>query len=89
MSFADEVKKEAAAQKELKAQGKPIPPELKKYARRSGVVVCIVAGIGSALILGIGMSTGTYYVGFILFFAVLAVMGIIQAITGRSLLQKK
>lgn len=86
MAFRDKVKQEALQQKALRRQGKPIPPELKKYARLSGLFACLIAGIGSLAIFGIGVMTGTYYIAFILLFAVLALFGLIQLVSGYYLL---
>lgn len=88
MSFRDSVINEANKQKELRQQGKAIPAEYKKYARISGLVAFLVAGVGSIVILVIGFMNDTYYIAFILLFATLSVMGLVQLITGRNILRR-
>jgi hypothetical protein len=46
----------------------------------------LVAGVGSGIILVIGVLSGTYYIAFILLFAVLALFGLIQLVSGHYLL---
>lgn len=89
MAFRDNVKAEAAKQKEFKTAGKHIPAEFKIYARKSGLAMFLISGIGALFILGVGMMSGTYYVFFILLFAVLSVMGLLQVITGKHLISGK
>lgn len=88
MTFKQHVQEEAKKQKELRALGQPIPSEYKKYARLSGLFAWLISGVGSLVILGIGFSSGSYYVAFILLFAVLSVGGLIQLITGKHLLSR-
>lgn len=84
--FRDKVKAEATAQRDLKANGKPIPAELKRYARFSGVILIIGPGLGLILLYGVARSTSTIAVGAGLFFAFFVLVGVAQVITGRYFL---
>lgn len=88
-SFRDRVIAEALKQKELRAAGQRIPPEFKWYSRISGLVTFLVCTLGTALVLKIGLGSGSYYVFAILFFAALALGGLIQAVTGQHLLTRR
>lgn len=87
--FRDKVKTEAKAQKELKASGKPIPPELKKYARLSGVIMILGSGAGLGLLIVLAKVSGFSSVGISLFFGFFMLLGVAQVITGRHFLAKR
>ncbi|MBU4315474.1 hypothetical protein KJ673_03685 [Patescibacteria group bacterium] len=86
MTFREKVTIEARKQKELRAQGKVIPKEYKKYARIGGLGIFLACGIGDLIILLICWYADTYYIFFILLFAVLSLFGLVQLITGRQFL---
>ncbi|HAL50435.1 MAG: hypothetical protein UU40_C0003G0009 [Candidatus Uhrbacteria bacterium GW2011_GWD2_41_121] len=86
MTFRENVIIEARKQKELRAQGKSIPNEYKKYARISGLGIFLACGIGDLIIILICWYTGTYYIFFILLFAVLSMIGLVQFLIGRQFL---
>lgn len=88
MSFRDEVAREAREQRLLREAGKPIPPELRRYARRSAAAVTVgsVAALGFSLFLT--ARTGRLYVFADLFAATLAGIGLVQLATGRHFLNR-
>lgn len=89
MAFRDDVRAEAKKQKELLSAGKAIPAEYKKFARKSGLGIFLVGGVGALAIVGVGTASGTYYVAFILLFAVLSGAGLLQVITGKHIISGK
>lgn len=87
--FRERVAEENRAQRALRAAGKPIPPELKKYARLSGLWLFLVPLIGIGLFSLILKSTGLVSVTFTLLFFVLSAIGLFELITGRHVISKK
>lgn len=88
MSFRDEVTKEAREQRTRREAGQPIPPELRRYARLSGLATVGVSAAGLGLVLAIGHRTGRLFVFADLFLATLTVIGLVQLITGRHFLNR-
>lgn len=86
--FRDKVKAEAKAQKELRAAGQPIPKQLKKYARLSGLVMMIAPTFGLFVLYVIARSSGTTSVGVTLFFSLFILVGLAQLISGRHFLAR-
>lgn len=88
MSFRDEVTKEARDQRLRREAGQPIPPELRRYARLSGLATVAVSGAGLGLVLAIGQRVGRVFLFADLFLAALTVIGLAQLITGRHFLNR-
>lgn len=89
MAFPDNIRTEAAKQKEFTNAGNPIPAEYKTFARKAGVIIFLIGGLGALAISVVGMISGTYYIVFILLFAVLSVSGLLQIITGKHIISGK
>ena len=87
--FRELVAQEHRAQLALRAQGTPIPRELKKYARQSGGVLFLLPLLGSMLFWFLFRSTGYVSVTFSLLFVVLSLVGLFQLITGRHVMTRK
>lgn len=86
MSFRDSVADEARTQDALRAQKRPIPAHLRRYARLAGLGVMLTCTVGSILIAVLGYFFGALYWFAILFLLVLAGMGLLQFVTGRHLM---
>ncbi len=86
MAFRHNVEKEARLHLKLKSEGKPIPPEHRIYARKSGLIVTLVGAAGFLAIWAIYAWSARIYVGMFLFTAVIAIMGLLQLITGKHLI---
>lgn len=83
--FAQEIKREAAEQRALQAAGEVIPASMRVYARKAGLAMGVVSGSGSGVIAALGYVSGKLYILPIALFAVFAVIGVAQLITGRHL----
>lgn len=88
MSFRDEVTKEAREQRLLREAGRPIPPELRRYARLSALAVIVVSTAVLAFSLYLGSRSGRVYVFADLFAVALAGIGLVQLISGRHFLNR-
>jgi len=86
MAFRHNVEKEARLHLKLKSEGKPIPPEHRIYARKSGLIVTLIGVAGFLSIWLIGALSDRIYIGMFLFTAVVALMGFLQLITGRHII---
>lgn len=86
LKFRDHVRQEAQEQRRLRAANQPIPANLKKYARLSGLVLLIAPGIGEILFFLLLSDTGYVSVTFSLLFLVLMVIGLAQIISGRHII---
>lgn len=87
--FRDKVIAEAIAQRELRKAGKAIPADLRRYARLAGLLTAALTGGGATVILLLGYHYGTLYWGALLFMAVLAMMGLVQAVMGLHLISRR
>lgn len=85
LRFAQEIKREAAEQRALRAAGEAIPASTRVYARKAGLAMGLVSGMGSGVIAALGYVSGKLYVVPVALFAVFAVIGVAQLITGRHL----
>ena len=85
LRFAQEIKREAAEQRALRAAGEVIPASTRVYARKAGLAMGAVSGLGCGVIVALSYVTGHFYVLPVLLFSVFAVIGIGQLITGRHL----
>lgn len=86
MRFKDDIRREAREQRRLRAAGEPIPPQLRRYARRAGCGVALICGTGAATVVLLGWLYGPLFWVAALFLAVLAVLGGLQVLTGRHLI---
>lgn len=89
MAFRDSVIAEDRRQKELLEAGKPIPTELKRYARKGGLIMIALGAAGSLLIWSMAGWSGLIGVGGLLFTTFIALAGVAQLVTGRHLLRGK
>lgn len=85
----DKIIAEAIAQREQLQAGSKIPAELRKYARIAGLSTFGLCAGGAVLVFALGWHYGKVYYMAVLFLAVLAVMGLLQAIVGRHILTKR
>ena len=88
MTYRDRVIEEDRRQKALLAAGKPIPPELKKYARQGGLAMLLLGTAGAIFVWKIGLLGDRIFIGALLFMLFIAVAGIAQIVTGRYRLRK-
>jgi hypothetical protein len=83
--FADRIAAEAEAQRGLRAEGRPIPPGSRRYARLAGLAMLLVCWSGALDIYLLGRVDGRFYYMFALFLVVFGLVGLAQVVTGRHL----
>lgn len=82
----EQIRQEAREQRQRIAAGEPIPPHLRRYARRAGCGVAVLCGGGGLAIGALGVVFERVYWFAALFLFVLAGLGVLQVITGRHLI---
>jgi hypothetical protein len=87
--FRDKVIEEAIAQRELRSEKRPIPANLRRYARLSGLGIVLTCCAGSVVVAVLAYFFGALYWGIILFFFALAAIGFLQLVTGLHLLTRR